>query len=335
MKRSILSLMYLIQGMHKAGIDLHDKLTSIGLRMDSIEPSSVLDPHLEREILQTLCDGLLPENGLKIGQHYTLAGYGPLFMLLMNCPSIEVALTKAIQYSQLTHLTGQLNVKYRQHQIAIVYKPISLGTELSCFLAQCEIAATYKFIQDLYALMNLTLPEIQVELPFVAPTQHDDVMFYRKFYGADVTFNQLDACFWFDQQVLKVKVPSFDAQIFKDYEQKCMDEMAKFVIEENIPTVVKIVKDYLLLQHIVIPSMSETAKLLNIPERTLRHQLQQHETSYKKIREEIMKNKALKMIEYKKYSIEMISELLGYSEPAAFNHAFKRWFGQSPREFIK
>jgi AraC-like DNA-binding protein len=41
------------------------------------------------------------------------------------------------------------------------------------------------------------------------------------------------------------------------------------------------------------------------------------------------------LIEYKEYSIEVIAELLGYSEPAAFNHAFKRWFGQSPRQYGK
>ena len=40
-------------------------------------------------------------------------------------------------------------------------------------------------------------------------------------------------------------------------------------------------------------------------------------------------------MEYNEYSIEMIAELLGYSEPAAFNHAFKRWFGQSPRQYTK
>ena len=77
------------------------------------------------------------------------------------------------------------------------------------------------------------------------------------------------------------------------------------------------------------------AHALQIPERTLRHQLQQLNTSYKQIREDLIKDKALRLIEYQEYSIEMIAELLGYSEPAAFNHAFKRWFGQSPRQYTK
>ncbi len=38
--------------------------------------------------------------------------------------------------------------------------------------------------------------------------------------------------------------------------------------------------------------MAETAQALNLPERTLRHQLQQCDTSYKQIREEIIKDKS-------------------------------------------
>jgi AraC-like DNA-binding protein len=87
------------------------------------------------------------------------------------------------------------------------------------------------------------------------------------------------------------------------------------------------------MQNGVIPTMSETACALNIPERTLRHQLQQLQTSYKEIRERLIKQKAIKFIENSTYSIEQVAEMLGYSEPAAFNHAFKRWFGRSPRQY--
>lgn len=335
MKRSILSLIYLIQGMHQAGIDLDDKLTSIGLRMDSLDPSSVLSANLEREILHILCEGLSPEHGLYVGQYYTLAGYGPLLMLLMSSPSIQVVLNKTIEYHHLTHLTGQLHVAYRQNEVLIVYQPMSLKTEAGCFLAQCEIAATFKFIQDLYALLNLNLPEVRVELPFILSQQQADSGIYQQLYGENVRFAQQQACFCFSRQVLDVAVPSFNSFLFESYEQKCLDELSKLAMQADRPDVVQVVQDYLAIQNMAMPSMTETAKVLNMPERTLRYQLQQHATSYKKIREEIMKDKALKMIEYKKYSIEMISELLGYSEPAAFNHAFKRWFGQSPSEFIK
>src|SRR5690606_8273833 len=116
---------------------------------------------------------------------------------------------------------------------------------------------------------------------------------------------------------------------------KCFAELQRLQQDEQTPTVVQRVQDYLEIQSGLMPSIAETAQALNIPERTLRHQVQQCDTSYKQIREDIINDKALRLIEYKQYSIEMIAELLGYSEPAAVNHAFKRWFGQSRRQYVK
>ncbi len=106
---------------------------------------------------------------------------------------------------------------------------------------------------------------------------------------------------------------SADAVTFSSYEAKCVIELERLKLEDDAPSVVQRVKDYLELQQGSMPSMAETAHALQIPERTLRHQLQQLNTSYKQIREDLIKDKALRLIEYQEYSIEMIAELLGYS----------------------
>ena len=335
MKRSILSLVYLIQGMCNAGIDLNEKLSHLGLKVETINPSSVIDVYLQQEILKVLCENLTEEQGLNIGQHYTLAGYGPLLMLLVSSPNIEIALQKAIQFCCLTHLTGQLDYIHSKNNLAIVYKTLNSNHEIGQFLAQCEIAGTFKFLQSLYQMVNLPFPQVRVELPFAFPKTDQEKETYQNFYGQDVCFGADQAKFWFSDDVLKIKIPSHDSMTFNVYEHKCIQELKRLSENEKLPSIVQRVKDYLVLQHSVMPTMTETAQILRMPERTLRHQLQQHQTSYKKIREDIIKHKALEMIEYKKYSIEMISELLGYSEPSAFNHAFKRWFGQSPRQYLK
>jgi AraC-like DNA-binding protein len=158
---------------------------------------------------------------------------------------------------------------------------------------------------------------------------------YQAYYGAEIVFSQQQAAFWFDEAVLDIKIPSADQMTFRIYDYKCKAEMKRLLQEPALPDLVERVHDYLDLQHGSIPTMAETAQALHIPERTLRHQLQQLNSSYKQIREQLIKEKALRLIEYQEYTIEMIAELLGYSEPAAFNHAFKRWFGRSPRQYSK
>ena len=54
MKRSILGLMYLIQGMRKAGIAVDQKLQSVGLRAEALDPSSTIHPSLEWDVLKVI-----------------------------------------------------------------------------------------------------------------------------------------------------------------------------------------------------------------------------------------------------------------------------------------
>ena len=335
MKRSILGLLYLIQAMRKAGLEVDPKLQHIGLRSEALDPSAIIHPSLEWNLLQVLGKNVNPALGLWIGQHYNLVGYGPLLMLLVTSDRIETALNKVIEYQRLTHLTGHLSLIQQNTRVGLRYVPEQLNTDLGLLRTQCEISSTYKFVSDLYKTMGLKVPALQIELPFFEPETDELIESYYAVYGEGLSFNTREAIFWFDANVLAVNIPSVDAMTFKAYEHKCKSEINRLKIDEHTPLLLQHVHDYLQLQQGMLPSMAETAQALSIPERTLRHQLQQQGCSYKQIRENIIKDKALSLIEYKEYSIEMIAELLGYSEPAAFNHAFKRWFGQSPRQYHK
>ena len=336
MKRSILGLMYLIQGMRHSGIDVDTRLGHVGIKAEALDPSSIIHPSLESDIVQVIGQGVDPEKGLFIGQHYALAGYGPMLMLLVTGRTIKEALLNGIRFQALTHLSGVLGIEQRENLMVLTYEPVDLQSEIGLLRAQCEISGTYKFLNDIYRMMGLTPPTIRVELPFAAPQQLEILQQYQDYYGTDVHFDSKIAGFGLNQELMNMQISSADPITFRVYEEKCIEEVARLNAEEvTTPILIQRVNDYLELQQGVIPTMFEVAQALNVPERTLRHQLQQLNTSYKQIREQVIKDKALKLIEYKEHSIEVIAELLGYSEPAAFNHAFKRWFGQSPRQYGK
>ena len=138
MKRSILGLMYLIQGMRQVGIDVDARLQQIGIQADALDPSSSIHSSLEWDILNVMSEGVVAETGVCVGQHYALAGYGPLLMLLVTCPTVEQALNKGIQYQQLTHLSGVLSLVQQEQQVALHYQPVDLASEMGAFRAQCE-----------------------------------------------------------------------------------------------------------------------------------------------------------------------------------------------------
>lgn len=322
--------------MRQAAIDVDARLESIGLQVEALEPSAIIHPDLEWDILKVIAKDVPAESGLNIGQHYALAGYGPMLMLLVTSPTAAIAVENGIQFQALTHLSGILGLEELEHACALTYRPLDLGNNIGLLRAQCEISGTFKFIQDVYKMVGLEIPKIKVELPFIQPTDPQVLEQFQHYYGQDLHFNAEYARFCFDPEILKLKIPSADTITFHVYKDKCEIELERLNTENLIQNpLIQRVSDYLEMQKGFIPTMAETAHALNIPERTLRHQLHQLNTSYKEIREELIKKKALRLIEYKEYSIEVIAEMLGYSEPAAFNHAFKRWFGQSPRQYGK
>lgn len=341
MKRSMLSLIYLINGMRHAGIDVDARLAQIGIRANALNPQAIFHPSIELKIQDYLGQQVPPELGLRVGQHYALAGYGPLLMLLLSAERIEDALIYGVRFQKLTHLFGILALRNLSHaedpvgQIELSYQPIDLSTPLGQFRAQCEISGTLKFIHDLYKMMGLMAPKIKVALPFSAPQDAQLLTQYQAYYGHDVEFSADKAYFYLDSQLLGIKIPSADAITCRLYTVKCQQELARLAYSSTADTLVEQVSDYLELQQGILPSMDKTAQALNMPERTLRHRLQQLNTSFKQIREQLIQRKALDMIQNKTYPMNEIAERLGYSETAAFNHAFKRWFGHSPRQYRK
>lgn len=336
MNRSILGLIYLIQGMRNTGINVDQRLAQIGIQVEALNPHSVIHRDLDFSIQNIISQDIETTRGLDIGQHYSLVGYGSLLMLLLTSQTIQNAIEQCIKYQKLTHLFGQLTMKKTANTVHLIYSPTDLKTGQGILRAQCEISGTYRFILDIYKMMGLEIPQIRVDLPFEPPKNLTTLAKYQYYYGDNLHFNAEQAIFSLDTLVLDIKIPSADMIKHRIYEAKCLEEIEHLNSQPmHDSDLVQRVTNYLELQKGVIPSMAQTAMVLNIPERTLRHQLQQCNTSYKQIREQLIKNKALKLMEYKEYSIECIAELLGYSEPAAFNHAFKRWFGQSPRRYGK
>ncbi|TCM63746.1 AraC-like DNA-binding protein [Acinetobacter calcoaceticus] len=335
MKRSILSLIYLINGMRKAGIDVDARLAAIGIKADALDPSAIFHHSIEWSIQNIIGRGIAPEIGLEVGRHYALAGYGPLLMLLLSCERIEDALLYGVKFQKLTHLYGTLALSTNQERIVLSYQPIDFDGEIGKFRAQCEISGTYRFILNLYKMMGLNVPQLRVALPFPKPTDPQLLAQYQDVYAENVEFDQATARFELDRQMLSIKIPSADSITCRLYEEKCQAEIQRLENPVFGNGLIERVTDFLDLQLGAMPTMTETAQALNLAERTLRHQLQQQNTSYKAIREQLIQRKALALIKNKAYPIAEIAERLGYSETAAFNHAFKRWFGQSPSHYGK
>ena len=80
-------------------------------------------------------------------------------------------------------------------------------------------------------------------------------------------------------------------------------------------------------------SVQHLAKNLGWSVRTLQRRLAARGLTYSDLLGEVRKTLALNLLENPSLGIAQIAYCLGYSEMSTFNHAFRRWVGQAPRDY--
>jgi AraC-like DNA-binding protein len=80
-------------------------------------------------------------------------------------------------------------------------------------------------------------------------------------------------------------------------------------------------------------SVEQMARSLGWSVRTLQRRLAARGLGYSDLLGEVRKTLALNLLENPSLGIAQIAYSLGYSEISTFNHAFRRWVGQAPRDY--
>ena len=74
------------------------------------------------------------------------------------------------------------------------------------------------------------------------------------------------------------------------------------------------------------------ASKMGLSRQTLFRKLKAEGANFEKVLDELRHRLALDYLSGKKVSVNETAYLVGFSEPAAFSRAFKRWTGSSPRD---
>jgi AraC-like DNA-binding protein len=82
-------------------------------------------------------------------------------------------------------------------------------------------------------------------------------------------------------------------------------------------------------------SMDMVAGKMGMSRQTVFRRLKDEDTTFEKVLDALRHKLALDYLSARKASVNETAYLVGFSDPAAFSRAFKRWTGQNPRAFRK
>lgn len=327
--RSILGLIYMVQGLTQLGHDPAPVLARHGLAIDRLDPSTRIDRAHELRIYADMSESFDdPLIGLKLGNFYGLAGYGPLVMLLMTCATAWEALEVGVRYQRLTYLYGVLRLLPGEQQSALILDPMAMSHKAFRFRVDGEVSGTYKMVRDMQATMGLRVRPERVDMPYPRPPE---AAAYEAHFGCPVRFGEHEARFWMRNEHLQMRLPTADANAHAMYRSLCDQQLQ--AQEATDATLADRVLTHLGLFGSHFPSADEVAKSFGMSERSLRRQLADDGHSFRGLLAEARYAKARQLLRQTPLPIEDIAAQLGYAESAAFIHAFKRWAGCTPREF--
>lgn len=151
---------------------------------------------------------------------------------------------------------------------------------------------------------------------------------FEEFFRAPIEYSAGENSMLFDRREVEAKLLSSNIQIAMECDRTIESYMAQ-LDRDNIAANIKA---QLLMQ---LPSGTVTnqgvAKALHLSVRTMQRRLHEEGITFKQLVDDTRRELALQYIKDPSVSINEMTYLLGYSEPANLSRAFKRWTGQSPR----
>jgi AraC-like DNA-binding protein len=272
-----------------------------------------------RNILELARNPLI---GLELGRVYLPQRYGIYGYALLSAPTLRHALRFATHFSQLTFSFFSMEFVVVGKAAKFSFRnSIAMEPELLHLFCDRELAATEAACS---AIMGRSVAIERVQLLHDGRNRKQA---YREFFGCEPEFLAPGIALEFSSSIVDSALPQSDAESSRYFHQQCQMLIAKMSSQSSF---VDDVRQLVLARPGYFPDIEVVAEKLQMSTRTLRRRLKGENSSFQSIVNEVRYSLARQYLLETQLPMESISELLGYSEPGNFSHAFKRWSTISP-----
>ena len=276
--------------------------------------------------------GLLenPNPGLKFGHEIARSypGGSVLFTLMMNCATIGDALDMFIRYHRIMSDVIQPHLHRDEERTSLSWQ------------SNREVVSPHPdFSEAVLTIYSCILDKLSqgklrpIEVCFTHG-QKGDIELYQHVFKTLVRFGAPRNELVVSQEMLNTDIALANlelAGILENHAQRIADTLGGH--GEWSTKVMRMISNMLL--NGARPDVGSVARKLALSKRNLQVKLKDEDTSYRCCLESVRQKIALEYLEKPGGNLYDVTFLLGYSEQSAFNHAFKRWKGMSPQEYLR
>ena len=154
---------------------------------------------------------------------------------------------------------------------------------------------------------------------------------HERHFGCPVHFDSDRDALLVSHDVMQAPNQVGDPGIVKFFDTHLEEELSRFEDDASLERRVRMQICQSLSQG--VPTVSDIANHFGMSGRTLQRRLSDRGYSFQKLVDEARRELAERLLKETSYPLAEVAFLTGFSEQSAFNRAFKRWAGQTPRSF--
>jgi AraC-like DNA-binding protein len=265
--------------------------------------------------------------GFWLGETVSVRVLGVVGFAMQHAPDVRTAFRCLDRFRVL--LNDQVSPSIEETAEHVVFRQVEPPPLAR--LAAVGVAGpvgTLTLLRELTGLDRGRPVAVEAAFQHAAPARLDR---YRASLGCPVAFDAPETRLAIHREVFDLPLRRPDAGLFAYLERHALELQARLSDRQTLSARVREAVVSRLSEG--EPSPAALARGLGMSERTLQRRLRDEGTSFGALLDEARAELARLYLDDERLAIFEVAYLLGYSEPSAFNRAFRRWTGASPREY--
>ncbi len=322
------SSLLLLDYAERQGLERERLLKAAGLRADPIDdPDSRIKTAIMLKLWRAVIDELDdPCLGLHVGSSVHAKQLGLVGYAIFHSRNLHSAMHRFARYVHIISDSVQFEIHESAKEASFTWKvhpalaalrhPVETGVALMVAMGR-DITGT-------------DISPDRVELPGPQP---EDTAEYRRYFGCPVEFERPVAKVTSMRQALNLPCKAPDPTLVTYLDELAENKMNPLEDrEERMSDAVRRVLWSMLPGG--RPDLWRTAAELGVSVRTLQRRLGEEGSSFSKVLDELRRDLSNELLADRSLSVSEVAFMLGYSEPSAFQRAYRRWFGVSARRGV-